>query len=79
MTRPGVEGADWSTDRPGEVSGTTAAAITACGHAPGEIFFTDDRPENVDGARRAGLDATLFRGAQPLLRDLLDRQVALNI
>jgi putative hydrolase of the HAD superfamily len=55
------------------------AAITASGLAPGEIFFTDDRPENVAGARLVGLDATLFRGVQPLLRDLHGRNVRTNL
>ncbi|MFO1147699.1 MAG: HAD family phosphatase [Alsobacter sp.] len=37
---------------------------------PQETFFTDDRPENVDGARRAGLAAHVFRG-EPGLRAAL--------
>lgn len=31
---------------------------------PGLRLFIDDRPENVSGARRAGLDAHLFRDAE---------------
>ena len=32
-------------------------AIRVAGHSPDEIFFVDDRAENVEGARAAGLDA----------------------
>ena len=32
------------------------------GVAPGRALFTDDLPENVEGARRAGLASHLFRG-----------------
>jgi HAD superfamily hydrolase (TIGR01509 family) len=55
------------------------AAIAAAGVAPGEIFFTDDRAENVSGARDAGLDATLFQGVQMLLRQLQQRRVGINL
>ena len=54
------------------------AAIAASGVAAEEIFFTDDRSENVAGALRAGMDATHFRGVQPLLQDLRDRQIKTN-
>src|SRR5690606_31601305 len=36
-------------------------AVERAGCRPGEIFYVDDRIENVEAARRAGLDATLFR------------------
>jgi FMN phosphatase YigB (HAD superfamily) len=55
------------------------AAAAASGVEPNEIFFTDDHPENVEGARHVGFDATLFRGVQPLLRDLHRRQVRTNL
>ena len=35
-------------------------AIQGLGIEPGEALFLDDRPENVDGARAAGLHAELF-------------------
>lgn len=34
--------------------------------APGNCFFTDDRPDNVLAARRAGIDAELFTDAATL-------------
>jgi putative hydrolase of the HAD superfamily len=45
-------------------------AATVLGVAPDECFFTDDRPENVDGARRAGMHAEVFAGREPLARAL---------
>lgn len=41
------------------------------GHQPNEIFFIDDRIENVEGARKAGWNAALWT-AHSNLRDLLD-------
>lgn len=41
-----------------------------------EIFFTDDRAENVAGALEAGIDAVLFTGAAQLANDLQSRGVA---
>ncbi|WP_067468433.1 HAD family hydrolase [Actinomadura macra] len=38
--------------------------------APGDLVFVDDRQENIDGAREAGLRAHLFTGADRLRRDL---------
>ena len=45
-------------------------AIAASGVAAEEIFFTDDRPENVEAARAVGFRAFLFSGANALARDL---------
>ncbi len=42
------------------------AAAADVGVPARECFFTDDLPENVDGARAAGMDAVLFEGAEPL-------------
>jgi putative hydrolase of the HAD superfamily len=39
------------------------AAAQLAGYEPGEIFFVDDRPENVAGAREAGYEAVLFTDA----------------
>jgi putative hydrolase of the HAD superfamily len=50
-------------------------AATVLGMAPGECFFTDDRPENVDGARRAGMHAEVFTGRA----DLVERLAALGV
>ncbi len=55
------------------------AAIAAARVPAGQIFFTDDRADNVAGAQRAGLDATLFTGIPQLLRDLTARQVRMNL
>ncbi len=40
-----------------------------------DIFFVDDRPENVEGARAAGLDAVLYRDHPTLLADLAERGI----
>lgn len=49
------------------------AAIDAAGKAPGDIFFVDDRPENVAGAMAAGLDAVLYESVE-LLQEQLDKR-----
>jgi HAD superfamily hydrolase (TIGR01509 family) len=41
-----------------------------------DILFIDDRPENVVGAKAAGLDAVLFTDAEQLVNDLRERSVA---
>ena len=51
------------------------AAWEAAGCAPGECFFTDDRPDFVVAARRAGLQAETFRGARDLRAQLARRGV----
>ena len=53
-------------------------AVELAGAEPGRIFFVDDRPENVDAALRAGLDAVLFRGPLQLAEALRRRGVAFN-
>jgi putative hydrolase of the HAD superfamily len=53
-------------------------AAKAAGVAPDRIFFVDDRPENVDGARHAGWDAVHYEGPLPLARALRDRGVTFN-
>ncbi len=50
-------------------------AVRRAGVAPGEVFFTDDKPENVAGARAAGLDAVLFTSAGALAEELRGRGV----
>ncbi|HSW49957.1 MAG TPA: HAD family phosphatase [Bryobacteraceae bacterium] len=50
-------------------------AIRQAGCAPGEIFFTDDRDDNVEGALRAGIDAVQFVSLEQLERDLRSRGV----
>ena len=43
-------------------------ATDVAGVDPGSVFFTDDRAENVEGAKQAGWQAELFRDADSLLR-----------
>jgi glucose-1-phosphatase len=50
-------------------------AAKLAGVEPGQVFFTDDRQENVDGALAVGLDATLFVDAAKLRADLASRGV----
>jgi len=46
--------------------------------AADEIFFVDDRPENVQGAREAGLDAVLYEGPRQLADALRRRGLRFN-
>ncbi|MBA8929644.1 putative hydrolase of the HAD superfamily [Kutzneria viridogrisea] len=49
-----------------------AALVRRLGTTPGECLFLDDRQVNIDGARRAGLRAQLWPGAEavrPLLAE----------
>jgi glucose-1-phosphatase len=50
-------------------------AAELAGVAPGEIFFTDDRHENVQAAVEAGFDAVLFQSAAQLTDALRQRQL----
>jgi putative hydrolase of the HAD superfamily len=50
-------------------------AINRAGCEPREIFFTDDREENVAGALEAGIDAAQFLSAEQLERELRSRGV----
>ncbi|MCA9156538.1 MAG: HAD family phosphatase [Planctomycetales bacterium] len=54
------------------------AAAELAGCEPGEIFFMDDREDNVQGALAAGFDAVLFRDTPTLARDLRKRGVICN-
>ncbi len=53
-------------------------AAAEAGVAPEEIFFMDDRAENVEGALAAGFDAVLFTTAEQLAKDLRTRGVQFN-
>ncbi len=48
-------------------------AVRLTGFPPAEVFFTDDREENVAGAIDAGLDAVLFTTPAELKRELVQR------
>jgi epoxide hydrolase-like predicted phosphatase len=50
-------------------------AIARAGCQPSEIFFMDDRPENVEGARQAGIDAVVFQSLAQLEQELTSRGV----
>lgn len=45
-------------------------AAKQVGLAPEQLFFVDDREENVEGARKLGWHAELFTSAQQLAEDL---------
>lgn len=51
------------------------AAAKLAGCEPAEIFFVDDRPENVVGARAAGFDAVQYMTVPDLTSDLRARGV----
>jgi glucose-1-phosphatase len=46
------------------------ACARAAGRSPGECVFIDDMPENVEGARSAGLDGVHYRDTPSLIADL---------
>jgi glucose-1-phosphatase len=50
-------------------------AIRAAGCAPKECFFTDDLDENIEAARREGIDAVRFENLEQLVRELQLRGV----
>jgi FMN phosphatase YigB (HAD superfamily) len=47
------------------------------GSAPAEIFFVDDRADNVAAAREAGFDAVPYTDAQSLIETLAARGIEL--
>jgi FMN phosphatase YigB (HAD superfamily) len=51
------------------------AAIEKAGCRPQECFYTDDIPEYVAGARRAGIDAVQFESASQIERELKSRGI----
>jgi len=48
-------------------------AIKKAAVAPENIFFTDDRLENIEAAQRAGIQALLFQSETQLKRDMASR------
>ena len=48
-------------------------AIKKAGVAPENIFFTDDRPENIEAAQQSGIQALLFQSETQLKRDMVSR------
>jgi glucose-1-phosphatase len=55
-----------------------AAAARLAGCSPGEIFFVDDMPGHVDGARAAGFDAVVYQSARQVADELRRRGVRFN-
>jgi HAD superfamily hydrolase (TIGR01509 family) len=51
-------------------------ALDRLGVAPEEAMFFDDFAENVDGARRIGMQAVLFEGAHPAIEKI--RKIFMN-
>jgi glucose-1-phosphatase len=51
------------------------AAVERAGVPARDVFFTDDRDENVEGAIAAGLDAVLFTSPEQLAADLKRRGI----
>jgi HAD superfamily hydrolase (TIGR01509 family) len=54
-------------------------AAELAGVSPHEIFFTDDRAENVAAAREVGYDAVLFESVSQLNEALRQRGVRINL
>ena len=50
-------------------------AVAGLGLAPQDVLFTDDRPRNVEAARRCGLRGVVFEGLDAL-RPLVDAHLA---
>ena len=55
-----------------------AAATKLTGVAANQVFFTDDRPENIAAAIAAGWDAVLYESVSQLNEALLSRGVVIN-
>jgi putative hydrolase of the HAD superfamily len=55
-----------------------SAAAELADTEPARIFFVDDRPDNVAGAKAAGFDAILFESASQTARALRHRGIRLN-
>lgn len=53
-------------------------ALAAAGVKPEEAFFTDDLAENIEAARRLGIDAEVFTGVPELLLHLERRGVTVE-
>jgi HAD superfamily hydrolase (TIGR01509 family) len=54
------------------------AATALAGVEPGEVFFTDDCPGHVAGARAAGFDAVQFTSTPELVAELRARGLRFN-
>ena len=54
-------------------------AAEMAGYAPQDIFFVDDRLENVEGAKAAGLEAVQFTSANQFIADLRKYDFRMNL
>jgi HAD superfamily hydrolase (TIGR01509 family) len=54
------------------------AAAEMAGCRPAEIFYTDDMPGHIAGARAVGFDAVQFTSARELAAELRERGVRFN-
>jgi glucose-1-phosphatase len=54
------------------------AATELIGVAPEQIFFTDDRPDNISAAKVAGWDAVLYESVSQVNEELRQRNVVIN-
>ncbi len=54
------------------------AAAELAGYAPEEIFFIDDVPGHIEGAKAAGFDAVLYTNAAAAAEDLRKRGIRWN-
>jgi len=59
--------------KPGPEIFQQAAALAGC--RPDEIFFADDLPQHVEGARQVGFDAVQYTSTRQLVTDLRRRGV----
>ncbi len=53
-------------------------AAALAGVSPGEIFYTDDRPEHVAAAREVGYDAVQYTDTPGLVAELRRRGIEVN-
>ena len=53
-------------------------AARQAGVAPEEVFYVDDLPANIEGARRVGFDAVLFTTPAAYAEELRRRDVRFN-
>ena len=44
----------------------------------GEVIFIDDRAENIEAAKKLGLDGILFKSHQQLEKELIQRKVIIR-
>ena len=50
-------------------------ALKVLGVSPKDCFYTDDRPELIEGARKLGIEGFVFKSVEQLEKDLLGSSV----